>query len=142
MMKQGVTMGVDISAYRNVKRVMCDRGSEGECDHEYAHPNEDFPGRADDISRGCYEVADDDKSEYEQGVHRAYSSYNRWRERLCAVVLGVQPDQVWNYPEHFAGKPFFELINFSDCEGVIGPQTCAKLAKDFEELAWADQVER
>ena len=26
------------------------------------------------------------------------------------------------------------MINFSDCEGVIGPKTSAKLAKDFAEF--------
>ena len=29
------------------------------------------------------------------------------------------------------GRPFFELIHFSDCEGIIGPKISAKLAKDF-----------
>ena len=29
------------------------------------------------------------------------------------------------------GLPFVELIDFSDCEGVIGPKVAAKLAKDF-----------
>jgi len=29
--------------------------------------------------------------------------------------------------------PFVELINFSDCEGEIGPIVAAKLAKDFAE---------
>lgn len=28
--------------------------------------------------------------------------------------------------------PFLELIHFSDCEGIIGPKTSAKLYKDFE----------
>ena len=29
------------------------------------------------------------------------------------------------------GGPFFELINFSDCEGTLGPVVVAKLAQDF-----------
>lgn len=28
--------------------------------------------------------------------------------------------------------PFFELIHFSDCEGVIGPKTSLKLYNDFK----------
>ena len=31
-------------------------------------------------------------------------------------------------------RPFFELINFSDCEGSIGPVVSAKLARDFAEF--------
>lgn len=42
-----------------------------------------------------------------------------------------------------ATGPFSELINFSDCEGVIGPKTAAKLARDFAAFeaqaeAWGD----
>ena len=36
---------------------------------------------------------------------------------------------VWDNPPPNA--PFVELINFSDCEGFIGPVASAKLAKDF-----------
>jgi hypothetical protein len=31
--------------------------------------------------------------------------------------------------------PFYELINFADHEGVIGPKTSAKLAGDFAAFA-------
>lgn len=43
------------------------------------------------------------------------------------------------YESHAAGAwsaeagPFWELINFSDCEGIIGPVVSAKLARDFQE---------
>jgi hypothetical protein len=63
----------------------------------------------------------------------SYSGYNWWREQLCQLALDVPPDDVWGDPEHYAGKPFVELINFSDCEGCIGPITAAKLAVDFRE---------
>lgn len=34
--------------------------------------------------------------------------------------------------------PFYELVVFADNEGTIGPATCAKLAKDFEQWSsWA-----
>jgi len=28
-------------------------------------------------------------------------------------------------------KPFYEILNFSDCEGIIGPEICKKLYEDF-----------
>ena len=31
--------------------------------------------------------------------------------------------------------PFWELINFSDCEGFLGPAVCKKLIMDFDEFA-------
>jgi hypothetical protein len=47
------------------------------------------------------------------------------------MALEVRPEKIWEDHESFAGKPFVELICFSDCEGSIGPETSAKLAKDF-----------
>lgn len=61
----------------------------------------------------------------------SYSGYNWWREHLCKFALGCEPGELWEDPEDFEGKPFVELINFSDCEGAIGPRTSAKLAADF-----------
>lgn len=61
----------------------------------------------------------------------SYSGYNRWRENLCRFANGVAPDTIWFDEETWAGKPFFELVMFSDAEGTIGPKTSAKLAKDF-----------
>ncbi len=61
----------------------------------------------------------------------SYSGYNWWREQLSKLALRVAPSSVWKTPKKFAAKPFFELINFSDAEGVIGSTTSAKLARDF-----------
>lgn len=74
----------------------------------------------------------------------SYGTYNGWRSDLSRMALGVRPEEVWADPEAFTGKPFVELISFSDCEGAIGPETSAKLAKDFadhEERAkeWAEE---
>lgn len=59
--------------------------------------------------------------------HWTYSGYNRWRDELAALV-GTTAAAVWKDPKP---GPFVELINFSDCDGFIGPKTCAKLARDF-----------
>ena len=67
----------------------------------------------------------------------SYSGYNRWREELCQFALKVEPSEVWNNLEKYEGAPFVELINFSDCEGVIGPVVSTKLAADFK-LRWTD----
>ena len=65
----------------------------------------------------------------------SYSGYNWWREQLCRFALEVEPGEVWEDPDAFAGKAFVELINFSDAEGAIGPRTAAKLARDFQNHA-------
>jgi hypothetical protein len=69
----------------------------------------------------------------EQHSFRAgpYSYYNLWREHLCQFALGVKPSAVWEDPDRFAGSPFVELIDFTDCDGRIGARLAAKLAADF-----------
>ena len=86
-------------------------------------------------------------SESEQGYFRAgsYSGYNHWRNEL-AIMAGYDGAQgVWNdfnnnlrylKLKKLSGelaqlKPFYELIHFSDCDGLIGPEICKKLYQDF-----------
>ena len=72
----------------------------------------------------------------------SYGGYNQWRNTLSQMMLGKSAEAVWRMcalpvtaTKREAGKPlpFVELINFSDCDGFIGPKTSAKLAKDFAE---------
>jgi hypothetical protein len=70
----------------------------------------------------------------------SYSGYNEWRATLCRFVHEVSPERVWEDYETYKGKPFIELIHFSDCEGAIGPVTSAKLAKDFAE--WEERLKK
>lgn len=66
------------------------------------------------------------------GFHAgSYSGYNQWREWLAALAGHGTPETIWNTPS--PSGPFVEMINFSDCEGTIGPDVSAKLAKDFAE---------
>lgn len=62
----------------------------------------------------------------------SYTGYGRWRSWLCRAQLGVDPQQVWDEPHLFDGEPFYELINFADNEGVLGPDACASLARSFD----------
>ncbi len=94
---------------------------------------EQWPGHATDREPGIYELT----AESEQHGFRAgsYSGYNFWRATLCKFALGVEPDAVWQNPDDYVGKPFAELVNFSDAEGCIGPAVSAKLAQDFDDHA-------
>jgi hypothetical protein len=85
----------------------------------------------------------------EQGVYRgvsghgfcagSYSGYNFWRDHLAKFAGHGSAESVWH---NSLTGPFCELINFSDCEGFIGPVTSAKLAKDFRDnLARAEADE-
>ena len=99
---------------------------------------QNFPGRTDGLEPGTYQI-----NGAQHGFRAgSYSEYNYWREWLCMLVFGVPPKAIWNDESAYAGKPFVELINFSDCEGYIGPKVAKKLAKDFadyEDRAISDE---
>lgn len=78
---------------------------------------------------------------------RGYSGYGNFREWL-AKIAGYEPVNFTSFGQssHAAAcwddvkgggqkGPFSEMINFSDCEGTLGPVVCAKLAKDFQQFA-------
>jgi hypothetical protein len=125
-------MGLDISVYENA--VLTDpHEREDDCydgAHVFTYIDDGFEHALGGLLRDrCYSV-----SGKTQGFRAgSYSGYNAWREELSKAALGVEPSVVWNDHDRWCDKPFFELINFSDCEGVIGPTVAAKLALDFQQ---------
>jgi len=140
-------MGLDITAYGNLRKIDAVFSKDGEpidpatreaLDGDYyePRPNEHYD-RADGLTEGVYR--------YEKAIaHRAgsYGGYNRWREELAKLggwPLGSYEQYGKTWSSHAAsawdakGGAFWELINFSDCEGTIGAATSAKLARDFAE---------
>ena len=122
-------MGLDIIAFEKIEFLCADPDSADSPydvdDESFAHlyPNDDFPSRADALVRGVYRSTGK-RMEFRAG---SYSGYSAWREALARLV-GTTAERV------FAGTvppAFGELIDFADNEGLIGPQTSAKLAKDF-----------
>ena len=133
-------MGLDISFYSNigaaVDPALLDEDGEfidwkNEDEHVRIYANDDFPERADGMTSGYY--VGESNGGFRAG---SYGGYNRWRSELCVAALGCAPIDIWN--GDVTEGPFYELINFSDCEGVIGPKTSAKLAKDFAD--WEDKI--
>jgi hypothetical protein len=126
-------MGLDISAYSKIRRLPLPTDEDHSGEHARIYPNPDFPEQAEGIEDGYYE--------YEHGMDfraGSYSGYNEWRNEL-ARLAGYAPVERDHSP-YAAGAwqkksgPFWELINFADNEGCIGPKTSAKLAKDFAEF--------
>jgi len=91
-----------------------------------------WPGRSEGIiSGGVYRI-NGDTHKFRAG---SYGGYNEWREWLTLTMLSTAPREIWDHPELYQGDPFYELINFSDCEGIIGPAISSKLARDFVDHA-------
>lgn len=142
-------MGLDITYYSKLTKVdvivtssgdMVDRKTGKELDWDdnvfVAYANPDFPGRNGSIEDGAAYSYEDGEG-FRAG---SYGGYNGWRQEL-AKIAGWPTAPYEQYGRttmrHDAsawaakGGPFWELINFSDCEGIIGPEVSAKLAADF-----------
>ena len=67
-------------------------------------------------------------------THRSYGGHSMFRNAL-RVIGEWDMLSGWEGIQSQADKPFYELVNFSDCEGVLGPIACANLYEDFVEYA-------
>lgn len=136
-------MGLDITAYKNVKFIETlpdveefEKKYDWQDKFDFTYDNPSFPDRQGPIKPNAV-YSYEDEFGFRAG---SYGGYNEWREQLSQVALNVSPHVVWNNPAKFAGMPFVELINFSDCEGILGTEVCQKLLKDFGTFqAQADQ---
>ncbi len=133
-------MGLDITAYR---RLIPAPGADAEKDWEryrQFHDNHDFPGRCEGLDVSVPHMlpamTDANMLSFRAG---SYGGYNAWRDILAKLAGYGSARGAWEASD--AGRnngPFWELINFSDCEGTIGPVVAAKLARDFAE--WEDRA--
>ena len=126
-------MGLDITAYRKLTpKPEVDYYGKDTDPYFYARFDQDtidcvqkfWPGHCDGLKAGVFSFAE--QHEFRAG---SYSGYNYWRDWLAGISGWGDAEQCWNSDK--TEGPFYELINFSDCEGVIGPKVAAKLARDF-----------
>lgn len=61
----------------------------------------------------------------------SYGGYNAWRDDLAQFAAGIPAEGYWKGGDE--DLPFYELINFSDCEGTIGPLAAKDLLEDFRQ---------
>lgn len=133
-------MGLDITWYRGIARAAESEGRDEDGlpldGFNSFYLNSDFPGRADDITEGAI-YSFEEEGDFCAG---SYGGYNRWRDDLAKLAgYAATPHARYGSTEtrHDAGAwqassgPFWELINFSDCEGTIGTAVSAKLSADF-----------
>jgi len=119
-------VGLDITAYQGLKE---DADKPMTDDYDYdTHvrfwSNSDFPKHIGEKLKERTLYTFQHRLGFRAG---SYSGYNQWREGL-AKLIGTTCGRLWDNPQP---GPFVELLNFSDCEGTIGPELCAKLYRDF-----------
>lgn len=131
-------MGLDITAYSRLAPAggIAADDEDAYATHVRVLPSRHFPGREAPLSEGWHSFAD--RMGFRAG---SYGGYNDWRERLAKLAgyPATMGGGYRTYPTHAAGAwastegPFWELINFSDCDGTIGSAAAQKLARDFAE---------
>lgn len=122
-------MGLDISAYSNLRAVGNPITNKEDLEDAWDngsllfYKNPHFQSQFDSLlEKQIYEF--DEEIGFRAG---SYGGYNQWRHQLNKLRGDNE-------------KAFEELINFSDCEGAIGPVTSAKLVVDF--LLYKNQAEQ
>lgn len=70
--------------------------------------------------------------------HGAYSSFNRFRTNI-AKAIGFNINEFEGYGgslkfDNIQQPGIRSLINHSDCEGYLSPETCGQLAVELQEL--------
>lgn len=134
-------MGLDITAYKNLKLTDIPADEDLETDGNYTML---YPEQSPDV---VGDLTSDYFYEYEDSMGfnaGSYSGYNNWRNDL-ARLAGYPLEQYKGYFDivseshcvacwNGAKGPFSELINFSDCDGIIGTEVAKKLAKDFADF--------
>lgn len=116
-------MGLDVFSYSGLELVDADRDASDDGGKVKFYIEDFFAERANDIvHEGVYR--------YETTYHfraGSYKGYNRWRNQLAIMAGFASDDDAFQA----YGGPFWELIHFSDCQGVIGTEVAKKLANDF-----------
>ena len=113
-------MGLDITAYRNIKIV------EGE-EPEYYFANSGFKqSNMTNIENKEIQMDFDESFDFGAG---SYSGYNIFRNELCLASNNITAEQLWSLQDETL--KFYWLINFSDCEGYIGTSYCKILYDEF-----------
>lgn len=140
-------MGLDVTAYSRLERVAdWPENAEGIDDFAeyvrgrgyvwnrrtvtYVHPvyvGREFPEHHS-LTPGVYAYAE--CTDWDAG---SYSGYGNWRRWLSRAALGVGPETVWKNFDRWRDRGAAWLINFSDCEGIIGAEVCTRILADLRE---------
>lgn len=65
----------------------------------------------------------------------SYSGHYQFRCVLIRFVSSLSWEEFFNLSREERSKyPFYELIDFTDCHGILSGEACAELAKDFDEF--------
>ncbi len=131
-------MGLNVSAAKQLQllgyAVNWDAAYE-QFDEDVIHinVNADFPDQQAGLPLQADQIAVFAYAERRHFFSASYFGYNLWRQQLSQTMCQREPEAIWNQRNDPAVRalPFYELIDFTDCDGEIGPIVARKLAADF-----------
>jgi len=97
------------------------------------HVNLDFPQHSAEfgVTSGAVEfIKSNDADEFNFSVG-PYSTYNKLRNLICLAIHDIKVESVWDNAGKYSNAALWDLLNFSDCEGVIDSVTSARILKDL-----------
>ena len=116
-------MGLDITAYSNIKKRELLEYEEG----EYYFSNSGFiQSNMPNIENKEIQIEFDEEFGFRAG---SYSGYNRFRNELCLVSNNISAEKLWNSENE--NLKFYWFVNFTDCDGYIGTSYCKILYDEF-----------
>jgi len=126
-------MGLNIKAYSQARFVIPypQDGNYDDSVHVAISPGllKDFPERADGLQPGLYTA-----TEASSTLSISYGGWSEWRAQVATVVLcrPVSPVSVIDMRALAAteNRPLGHLLCFTDCYGVLGSLTCARLVHE------------
>ncbi len=133
-------MGLDITAIsgvvtKNTDPIAYDFHSLLDAETNTFYVNPDFPehGAEFEVSNGEVEYIKSDEAEEFNFRVGSYSTYNKIRNLICLAIHGVKVENAWDNPGKYSTMALWDLLNFSDCEGVIDSVTSESILTDLKE---------
>jgi hypothetical protein len=157
-------MGLDVHYYSNIRKAKIDDEDEDDLyNHNLYTQDNTFHYQLGSLKRSsAYDTTPETTSGH---ISMGYGTYNNWRNQLAIIAGYGSANEVWNdtdfdpmttkfYNLRYLKlnklknpdfeikiiKPFYEIINFSDCEGVLGSEISKKLYQDF--VAFEDNAKK
>ena len=154
-------MGLDITYYSNIiKATLVEYDTEEDQEDEFYNHDIYTQDNIFNYQLGSLKkITAYDMTSHSETGHismGSYGGYNSWRNQLAVLAGYVSAKEVWididfdpmktkfyslryhnlkklKNPDYEIKniKSFYEIINFSDCEAVIGPEISKKLYRDF-----------
>lgn len=131
-------MGLDITAISHITPTLGEEdvllGSIGlDTEKFYVHPH--FASKVsefkDYVEDDCVTFMQSDESKTHSFSAGSYSTHNQFKNEICKMILGISLEEFLTDIPKYKGKPFFEFLDMSDCNGSIGPNAAKECLTDF-----------